>query len=338
MPDQPPFFIVGCPRSGTTLLQILIDSHPAIAIPPESFIFDRFGPLLKSYGPLTEPGARRALAADLLTDRRILDWALDLSVDDLLARVKQLSAGGLFDALFSTYAESQRKSRWGDKTPQHALCIPALLEVFPDARIIHLVRDGRDVAESTARIAIGPCSILAIARRWQRYMDTVREQTAPLPSSQFLQIRFEDLVRDPVGIRSRILAFIGEDAALCPAIDQDLPKTGTLERSSTYAHHASLRKAISTSKIGIYTSAFTPRQIELFESVAGQGLAAHRYVLDFEKPRPPSWLEQAKAFLQDNTLRYLRKFRQPGALRQVTLELALAWQKISRIRSRRHVP
>jgi hypothetical protein len=327
MPAPPPFFILGCPRSGTTLLQVLVDSHPAIAIPPESFVFDRFGPLLGAYGNLAEPERLRALARDVLNDERIRDWNLTASLDDLLAAVEEKSAGGLFDALFTLYAKQHGKTRWGDKTPQHGLRIPELLAVFPDAKIIHLVRDGRDVAESTARIAIGPCSMLAIARRWSLYMEAAAAAAARLPPGQFLEIRYEDLVRDPAAARRRLMAFIGEEASLCPPLSQALPQTGTLERSSTYAHHASLKKGISAGKIGAYVTAFPARQVELFEAVAGTWLTRHGYDRQFDRPRPPTRREEAAAFLLDHTVRYLRKFAQPGAIPQIAKELKLALQQ-----------
>jgi hypothetical protein len=330
MSPPPPFFILGCPRSGTTLLQVLVDSHPDIAIPPESFLFDRFGPILASYGNLAEPAARRRLAADLLADERIRDWELAAGPDDLLSQIKEPSAAGLFGALFALYAKKQGKTRWGDKTPQHALRIPELLAVFPEARIIHLVRDGRDVAESTARIAIGPCSILAIARRWKLYLNTVREAAARLPPAQFTEVRFEDMVRDPAGLRRRFLSFIGEDDSRCPPIGQEAPKTETRDRSSAYAHHASLTKAISAGKIGVYKSAFTPRQVELFEAVAGPELAAHGYAPENPSPRPPTRAEERSAFWFDHTARYLRKFTQPGAARQIAKELKLVLQQATR--------
>jgi hypothetical protein len=338
MPAKPPFFIIGCPRSGTTLLQVLIDSHPALAIPPESFLFDRFGPLLGTYGDLSDPGRLLRLAADLLADERIRDWNLAASPRELAEKAADPSAAGLIDALFSLYAARHGKSRWGDKTPQHGLRLPELLAVFPKAKIIHLVRDGRDVAESTARIAIGPCSILAIARRWKTYMAAAEAARAGLPPDQFLELRFEDLVRDPPAARRRIMAFIGEDDALCPPLDQDLPQTGTRERSLAYAHHASLKKAISAGKIGVYKTAFTPRQVELFESVAGDWLTRHGYARDFARPRPPTRREELAAFWLDHTVRYLRKFFQPGAFRQIPKELKLALQQRVRTLTRRVKP
>ena len=335
MPTPPPFFILGCPRSGTTLLQILIDSHPDIAIPPESFIFDRFGPILDTYGDLSDPQRLRELAVDALADERIRDWSLAATPAELLARVREPGAAGLFDALFMLYAEQHGKKRWGDKTPQHALRIPELLSVFPQARIVHLVRDGRDVAESTARIAIGPCSILAIARRWNRYMTAVEAAAAGLPRLQFLEVRFEDLVRDPAGLRGRIMAFIGEDDSRCPPVDEEVPQTGTRERSAAYAHHASLRRAITASKIGVYKTAFTARQVEIFEAAAGDALVRHGYELTIERPRPATPAEQVAAFMQDSTVRYARKFKQPGALKQIGKELKLALQQSARNQVRR---
>jgi hypothetical protein len=151
-------------------------------------------------------------------------------------------------------------------------------------------------------------------------------------------VRFEDLVRDPAAARRRILAFIGEDDALCPPIGQDLPQTGTLEHSSTFAHHANLKKAISAGKIGVYKNAFAPRQIELFEAVAGEWLTRHGYVRDFAQPLPPTRLEKMRAFLFDHTIRYIRKFFQPGAVRQIPKELKLALQQRFRTLNRRAQP
>ena len=329
-----PFFIVGCPRSGTTLLNVLIDAHPDIAIPPESFVFARCGMLFDACGDLDDPARLRSLVGELQEDERIRAWKLDTDVDSFCAGLDARSVRGVVTHLFGLYAAQQGKLLWGDKTPHHALCVDRIMRVFPDARIIHLVRDGRDVAESTARIAIGPSSVLAIARRWKLYMDTVRDAAARLPSDQFLEVRFEDLVRDPAGTRRRIMAFIGEDDSSCPPVDQALPDTGTRERSAGYAHHASLRSAITAAKIGVFKSAFTPRQIELFEAVAGEALTRHGYALTTEHPRPPTAGEEFSAFMLDHTVRYFRKFQQPGALRQIAKELRLTlqqrWRRIAR--------
>jgi len=332
MPDTPPFFIVGCPRSGTTLLQVLIDSHADIAIPPESFLFDRFGRLWSRYGDLARPKARLALATDLLADERIRDWSLAATPEQLVAAAREPGAAGLVDALFRLYAEPRGKRRWGDKTPQHALCLPALLALFPKARVIHLVRDGRDVAESTARIPIGPSSMLAIARRWNRYMTVLREAATRLPPDQFLEIRFEALVRDPAAARRQVLAFIGESDAPETAGAAALPQTETRDRALGFSHHASLRSAITAAKIGVFENAFSPRQIELFEAVAGDSLNAYGYPRRFPQPRPPTRREELAAALEDHTLRYLRKFRQPGARRQIAKELRLALQQAVRCR------
>ena len=325
--SAPPFFIVGCPRSGTTLLQILLDAHPRLAIPPESFIIQRFAPLLPFYGDLSQPRRCRRFVSDLLSDERIRDWKLDsLSPDDVIQQAESHSAASLITSLFSLYAERHGKQRWGDKTPHHALCLRNILALFPNAQILHLIRDGRDVAESTCRIPIGPSSILAAARRWKQFVQAVRDFAPSLPSQQFLEVRFEEMVLNPEQVRARILLFLGETEEATPLLECALPQTETRARSAAIAHHASLRTAISASKIGVFQKSFTPRQIEMFEAIAGDLLSELGYKRLFPNPQPPNSREIAAAFLQDHTVRYFRKFRQPHPLTQISKEIRLALQ------------
>ena len=322
-----PFFIVGCPRSGTTLLQILLDAHPHIAIPPESFVVQRFAPLLPLYGNLADPVRQLRFLSDLLADERIRDWELTgVTPNDILRRAERPTASALIAALFSLYAERHGKRRWGDKTPHHALCLPDLLALFPEARIIHLVRDGRDVAESTCRIPIGPSSLLGAARRWKHFVRTVRAAIPHIPPRQFLEVRFETMVQNPDAVRRDLLHFLGESEAVASPLGDRLPETETRARSASIAHHASLKTAITTAKIGVFRQSFSPRQIELFEAIAGDCLSELGYAREFPNPRPPTRREIAAAFLQDHTARYVRKWFQPHPVAQISKEIRLALQ------------
>lgn len=328
---RPPFFIVGCPRSGTTLLQILIDQHPLIAIPPESFFFERFPPIVDSYGDLSVEAHLRSFVCDLLSDERIRDWKLDLTPDDVCSRVAEPSVAATVDTLFTAYADRQGKRRWGDKTPQHALYVDRIRAVFPEARIIHLLRDGRDVAESMSRSPIGPNSIYGIAKRWQWYVRTMDRQAGQLPADDYLEVRFEDLVRRPTATRDLILRFIGEDPGLCQPVGDDVPGTQAARHAlSAVRHHTSLNGRILGSKIGVFRERLAMDQIGVFEAVAGDELSAKGYELVAGGSRHVSWSTRLSAAVQDG-VRYAAKLLRPSAIPQTLKEARLAIQHRTRM-------
>src|SRR5690606_16718789 len=132
-------FIVGVARSGTTLLRLMLDAHPDLAIPPETHFVPR---LVKEI----ERGAGPAEAHAFVTGhQRWPDWGLD--ADELRARFESLepfTAGEALRAFFGLYAERQGKPRWGDKSPTHLKRMARIHGALPEARFLHVIRDGRD--------------------------------------------------------------------------------------------------------------------------------------------------------------------------------------------------
>jgi hypothetical protein len=97
IPNAEPFFIVGCSRSGTTLLQVLLDAHPNLALPPESHIYDRFGPFLHIYGDLAVPSHRARFIASLLNDSFIREWRIYATVEEVERALKRPGRVGVID-------------------------------------------------------------------------------------------------------------------------------------------------------------------------------------------------------------------------------------------------
>ena len=138
--------IVGAPRSGTTLLRLMLDAHPDLAIPPETGFFSA----------LPAPDGRSECTADWFMDfittfpPSAPAWAdFGVSADTLRECVEALHPLTLADGFrcfYRLYAERHSKPRWGDKTPTHALRIAAIARLLPEARITHVIRDGRDAA------------------------------------------------------------------------------------------------------------------------------------------------------------------------------------------------
>ncbi len=148
-PAPPPApFVVGVPRSGTTLLRLMLDAHSELAIPPETHFIPK---LIK----LCEKGSgdMRENALELITNHR--RWPdFEISAEDLaerLDRASKLDATAVVRSFYETYAAAQGKTRWGEKTPQYLRMMGRIARTLPEARFVHIVRDGRDVALSCCR-------------------------------------------------------------------------------------------------------------------------------------------------------------------------------------------
>jgi hypothetical protein len=200
-------FVVGVGRSGTTLLRLMLDAHPELTIPPEThFVAD----LIALCGP---DGAPAGEVGDLLVEHR--QWG-DFGLDSAALR-ERLAEGGAtvsgasaLRAFYGLYAEDQGKPRWGDKTPGHLTEMRSIAGTLPEARFVHLIRDGRDVLASRRRLlaAAGRPQVDAaqVAAGWRRRIDRGRRQGRRL--DHYLEIRFEDLVAEPRATLIRVCELI----------------------------------------------------------------------------------------------------------------------------------
>jgi hypothetical protein len=318
-----PFFIVGCSRSGTTLLQVLIDTHPNLSLPPESHIYDRFGPFWRMYGDLTLKCNRARLIGSLLNDNFIREWRLDAMREDIERRLQREDRVGIVSALFSAYAERHGALRWGDKTPEHIRHLREIRADFPTAKLIHLVRDGRDVAEAMRRMVFGPVTAIGLAHEWQREVNHWREFCREYGTGNTLLVRYEDLVTSPRKTVGEVLRFVGELEVDTLADYASTSLSRSLGIQSAW--HSSLRQGISTDKIGRYRRHFTARDIEAFESIAGETLSSYGYVPGHAKPRRATSLQVAYASFADRVVRWARKLFHPYVVR---LELQFRVRKL----------
>jgi hypothetical protein len=199
--------IVGAPRSGTTLLRFMLDSHPELAIPPETgflSIADRF------------TGSGDALRRAFFDGVRMFPpdapgWNdFGLSADEFwttLQAIEPFSVADGYRAFYRSYAARAGKKRWGDKTPMYCLHLSTIEAVLPEARFIHLVRDGRDVALSLRDMWFSPGHGIEVqAEHWRRCVSTAREHGAAC--RRYLEVRYEELVRDPEPVLRAVCAFI----------------------------------------------------------------------------------------------------------------------------------
>lgn len=262
-----PVFIVGCGRSGTTMLRLMMDSHPELAIPGESHFIPLLWRLRGGYLSGSSLDAER-LAADIMRTRFFQQWGIPQ--EPVWRRVSRLTAPGFTDvveAIFLAYADEQGKSHWGDKTPIYVLHIPLLADLFPKARFLHIIRDGRDVSLSYFGFPLGPSNIWEAACRWQRDVTAGQRAGATLPG-RYMEVRYEQLVRETEMVLGAICDFLA--IAFDPRmLDYHRSAESRLQSQDDLTEfHKSVTKR-PTVGIRNWREELPRRQIRAFESVAG---------------------------------------------------------------------
>lgn len=319
---RPPFFIVGAPRSGTGLLRNLLRSHPRLAIPGESHFIPGF---YLGYG---EPRSRRAvrrMARRILAQFRVRRWELELEpadFDDCRTYAEIVSR------LYGAFAARQGAERWGDKTPQYAAHMWVLARIFPEARFVHIVRDGRDAALSILRMSFGPDGLGAAARQWRELVRRARSDGEALGPERYLEIRYEDLVGDPIATMRRVCEFLGEpfdERVLSPTANPRWPKlVYNLPRDGKPRNVSDV--AIVTGNAGKWKRLMPAADQARFESVAGDLLAELGYETTTSGSSVPVVVRPPLAARVRGVRRYLaQQLDRPNKSFWFPSELALRW-------------
>lgn len=273
-----PIFVAGSARSGTTLLQSALGAHARIAAPPELYFVTRISSLADYYGDLRDDAALERALRDTLGF--VLLDPLRLDVESLLAEAKAgpRSYGGLLSSVVHHIAASWGKQRWSDKTPWQS---PAVVwELLPDAQVVHIVRDPRDVIASSLEAPWIEDRPLELARAWRRFNTSATQQGASAGPSRYHRIRYEDLVADPESVLRLVCAFLQEDfdpAMLDPAARA---VSGTIVDAAA-PWQQEVASPIGASRVGRYVDVLTRRDRCLIAPVIDRSTLAFGY----EAPR-----------------------------------------------------
>jgi LPS sulfotransferase NodH len=208
--DNSPFFLVGCVRSGTTLLRNLLRQHPRLESPEETHYFrwaDPFG---------SDPYRRLYRNSPLLKRHRALD-----GIDEEQFQ-QTLDSSGSRRQLMDTYGAEFLKcrqnpdGRWFDKTPQNVYGTLLISAAYPEARFVHLHRHPLNVVASLMEGAVMPVHSLDAAINYWVEAVGILEQFKRIATDRLLEISYESLSGDPLPTVSKILEFIGEDPEAYP--------------------------------------------------------------------------------------------------------------------------
>ncbi len=285
---QPAPFVVGVGRSGTTLLRLMLDAHPELAIPPETHFLPA---LIACFDAGQEPGS-----GELVEAVKSHEGWRDFGMSEADLEAAFAGASGAADAIrgfYAAYAARHDKLRWGDKTPvyiEHIAQIGAVLG--GQARFVHLIRDGRDVAVSRrARAAARgrePTPAPKEAATWRRRIEGARAEASSV--EHYREWRYEDLVADPERVLREICDFAelefdagmlayheGASARLAELSDLTSAGGKVRPRSERIAAHALTSEPPRPDRLGRWRTELEPAEVAAYEDEAGELLAELGY-------------------------------------------------------------
>ena len=286
MGSDRPIFVLGCPRSGTTLLQLMLHAHPRIAIPPETrFLIDVYNSR-NGFGDLREEANRRALAAAITGARKTLFYDLGLNAREVTAEIVTgpPTLGSALGAVFRAYARRFGKPRWGDKRPGYYQYIPALLRLFPDAQIVHLIRDGRDCVASLKAMPWFQHDIYVAIATWLEAIAAGRRAARSLPPGSYVELRYEHLAASPAQQLAGLCEFLGEEYDPAMAEPRRVAGIAIPDRKTW---HAGTHSEVTPALTGAWQHRLEPWEISLCDTAMGRRLQALGYELS-GAPRSPA--------------------------------------------------
>lgn len=272
-----PFFIVGCGRSGTTLLRSMLDSHPSVGVPLESlFIID----YLLSSRPAT------VLQKLLPKEYELREWGVHCHSADL---ADCESGAEMIDRVHRIYLQQHGKNRWGQKTPRFVRYGELLRTHFPGARFIHVIRDPRAVTSSLVRSEVHRTTPYHAARRWQGDVAAglTFEQNHP---HDVLRIRYEDMVTRPETALRRVCQFLELE------FFDDMLRYHEHARSAYGSYyekiHSGLSKPVSAGAIDAWTRHLSEPDVALVEFVCGDLMERLGYEPRVRHVERPGWFSE----------------------------------------------
>ena len=273
-----PVFVLGSPRSGTTLLYHMILSAGNFAVyRTESNVFNL---LVPRFGDLSVRRNRQALMKVWLGSTLFTRSGLEATEIEEKVVEECRNGGEFLRIVMGEIARKQGVERWADCTPEHLLCLSAIKQSIPDALVVHILRDGRDVALSLDKQRwIRPFpwdrkkGVLVAGLYWQWIVNKGRENGRAL-GADYTEIHFEDLIQDPRTVLARLGQFIEHDLDFERILKSGIgsvsdPNTSFKEESDDGGFNP----------VGRWRSHFATEQLAVFESLMGRTLDRLGYEL-----------------------------------------------------------
>lgn len=299
-----PFFIIGHPRSGTTLLRFMLASHPRLFIPEESgFIPFLVGKdKLNSRLTLNECKniLRRIGKLNILWKDKVND------ISSFCSSLPEPRLSILLDQVFRNYSSDKPIIRWGDKTPLYIQYINVINEIFPDAQFIHLIRDGRDAALSAQKKWPENAvymDLFYLLNNWVRNVESGKKAGSWLGSDRYFELRYETLVTCPMETLFDLCVFLNEK------FDKSMLDHTILanEIGPGPDDHTEVLNPVTTSSVARWKTKMSPFEKKISDRIAGSLLSRLGYQLsgesDFSRTEYLNYLTLSTKFRFFDSLR-----------------------------------
>jgi hypothetical protein len=324
-----PVFIVGAPRSGTTLLRVTLNRHSQLAVAGETHYFPRVYARRHAFGDPGDVRNRERIVGAYLAIGPVRRLGMDIGV----LRQRLMSEGVTWSALFASlirvYADLKGKQHSGEKTPQHALHVKTLCEWFPDCSIIHMVRDPRAAACSLTHMPWASRSVLMEARTWHSCNTAA---CAVSTRDNYVRVKYEELVAQPEEQLRRVCSHIGleyQEALLRPDAAEFDPARPV---HRAYQKMTPLRSALWRTELEAW-------QVSAIEAAAGNRMEEFGYQRQTRGAAPMS-RASLEAVVETTFQKFFRspsafyRFLQPTNLAGEEKWLNRAFAMYGRLRSR----
>lgn len=292
MLNTPPFFILSNPRSGSSMLRIICESHSKLCVPPESGFMEWWYP---KYGEWQVEDSKNKnmvndFVADLMSSKKIETWHLDATVlAGLIQSEVPRNYAALISLVYITFAKMKGKqlNYWGDKNNYYIHKTELLHRLYPNAKYIHLVRDGRDVATSYMALknikTTSPYApklnseIKEIANEWNQNNRDLLDFFTKIESGRVLRIRFEDMLENLEDTCKNLCAFLNIPFETRMLHYYEWNKINIIEPPETMAWKKKTLEKPDMNSVGKYQKILSEKEIELFNNIAQEGLKEFGY-------------------------------------------------------------
>lgn len=284
--DDAPIFLTGFARSGTTWVNRLMQDYFDAGFVNEGQFIVGFGKRIRRYGDLRILRNRERLVRDLTKDRFFSILSSNYKVDMDWGRItsRARSFAEIVKGVLAQIAEQTGKHRIGSKYPVFGRYLGLLNDLFPDCKVIHVIRDGRDCALSHKRVTWGHQNAYSAAIHWRAYIQAARHGSQAM-RGRYLEIRYEDLLLEPEATMHALEHFITDN--------RNYPIT------KCFVENKAARKTERTSR---WRTDMPASARAIFESVAGDALESCGYPLA-GLARKPSLVLRAGYVVHDRATR-----------------------------------
>jgi len=293
-----PIFVIGNPRSGTTLVRLVITTHSAVCIPPECSFIVRLFP---KYGHLQHFTAAqaRAFLSDLGGGTLDLAEQWEIALTKMVTSPEQLTDLSYPEAcahLYCAYAQAKGFGSariWGDKNNSHSNYIDVLAGLYSKARFVHVVRDGRAVLNSYKQLNVDPAqkyapllpkNTAAVAARWTDMVDRADRHLTRFAAGRHMTVRYEDILSDFEKTVSELCGFLGLDYEPAMARFHEANIRHKLE-PERYNWKANARQPLNVTRASAWRETLSLEDVRLFEAKSMRILRRHGYPVGLEASR-----------------------------------------------------